>query len=57
MDRLANKVAMITGAGSGVGRACKALFASEGARVLGSRDEASYCNGSILVIDGGTTAR
>jgi len=35
MNRLANKVAMITGAGSGVGRACMALFAAEGARVLG----------------------
>jgi NAD(P)-dependent dehydrogenase (short-subunit alcohol dehydrogenase family) len=32
--RLANKVAIITGAGSGVGRAASLLFASEGARVV-----------------------
>ena len=31
--KLANKVALITGAGSGIGRACAMLFASEGARI------------------------
>lgn len=34
MDRLKNKVACITGAGSGIGRATALRFASEGARVL-----------------------
>lgn len=35
MDRLKGKTALITGAGTGVGRAAMALFAAEGARVLG----------------------
>lgn len=33
MARLASKVAFITGAGTGIGRACAELFAREGARV------------------------
>lgn len=35
MARLKDKVAVITGASSGIGRACMALFAAEGARVVG----------------------
>lgn len=40
--RLKEKVAIITGSGSGIGRACVELFAREGARVvIGEIDEAS----------------
>ncbi|MCA3435815.1 MAG: SDR family oxidoreductase [Rhodobacter sp.] len=42
MDRVKGKVALITGAGTGVGRACMELFAREGARVVGvSRTQAN----------------
>jgi len=35
MDRLPGKVALITGAGTGMGRSCARLFAAHGARVIG----------------------
>lgn len=35
MGRVQDKVVVITGAGTGVGRACMELFATEGARVVG----------------------
>jgi NAD(P)-dependent dehydrogenase (short-subunit alcohol dehydrogenase family) len=35
MDRLKGKIALIAGAGTGVGRACMKLFSAEGAKVVG----------------------
>ena len=35
MGRLENKVALITGAGTGIGRGCMVMFAKEGATVFG----------------------
>ena len=42
MDRIKGKIALITGAGTGVGRACMRLFSAEGAKVVGvSRTQAN----------------
>ena len=54
VPRLSGKVAVITGAGSGVGRACMSLFAREGARVFGlGRTEASLEKTMSVVRDQG----
>ena len=47
MDRLKGKVALITGAGTGVGRACMKLFAAEGAKVVGVSRTQSNLNETL----------
>ena len=55
--RLANKVAIITGAGSGIGRASAILFASEGASlVIGDKSESVHETARLVKEAGGTVA-
>ena len=54
--RLAGQTAIITGAGSGIGRATATLFAREGAQVLiVDRDHAALATTKSLMVAGGTT--
>lgn len=54
MGRVSGKIALITGAGSGVGKACMELFAKEGATVIGvGRTQASLDETLAAVRAGG----
>ena len=55
MNRLAGKVAVITGAGSGIGRAAARLFVAEGARVVVA--EVDPALGEASAKEAGTGAR
>lgn len=50
MARLAGKVAIITGIGSGMGRAAALLFAAEGAKVVGCDIDADSCSATVAAI-------
>lgn len=54
MGKLDGKVAIITGAGTGVGRSCMQVFAREGAKVIGAgRTEATLDEALSTVIEAG----
>ncbi len=51
MGRLDGKVAVITGAGSGIGRACMERFAAEGARVVGAGRRSEALEESLRLVE------
>jgi meso-butanediol dehydrogenase / (S,S)-butanediol dehydrogenase / diacetyl reductase len=51
VTRLAGKIAFITGAGSGIGRACAELFAQQGAKVILAGRRAEPLNSAVAKIN------
>jgi len=51
--RLEGKVALITGAGTGVGRACMMRFAQEGAKILGAGRTSATLEAVVAEVEAG----
>ena len=56
MGRLAGKVILITGAGSGIGKACAEHYAAEGAQVIVASQSRSSEAVAKTIVDGGGDA-
>jgi NAD(P)-dependent dehydrogenase (short-subunit alcohol dehydrogenase family) len=56
MQRLAGKVCIVTGAGSGIGRASALLFAAEGAQVVAADVDEATAAATVAEIGGGAIA-
>lgn len=52
MGRVQDKVAMVTGAGTGIGRACMVLFAREGATVYGVSRTQANLDETLSLVEG-----
>lgn len=52
MGRLENKVALITGAGTGIGRGCMVMFAKEGATVFGVSRTQKNLDETLRLVEG-----